>query len=102
MFSLVAPNRSVRSENSDTAPIGSYDTTTSEGLFEQALDIARMESIQWRTLYQEKPDAASIPFLDFFASKAPTTGSAAAHKSLLYRIVKFDTSHAANGATITI
>nr|YP_009106044.1 beta subunit of acetyl-CoA carboxylase carboxytransferase [Choricystis parasitica]AIT94817.1 beta subunit of acetyl-CoA carboxylase carboxytransferase [Choricystis parasitica] len=96
MFSLVAPNRSTRSEHSDTPTLPVTDVATAEAFFEQALQLARTESIQWRTLYETKPEATEIPFLDFFAQKSSAPESEAAGKSLLYRIVKLDTTHAAH------
>lgn len=98
MFNLVTPNRSVRSENSDTPGISAHETTTTDAFFEQALQFARTESVQWRTLYQAKPETAQIPFLDFFAQKENEADVATPDKSLLYRIVSVDASHVAASA----
>ena len=99
MFNLVAPNRSIRSENSDTPGIATQETTTADAFFEQALQFARTESVQWRTLYQRKPETTQIPFLDFFTQKANGAETAAPDKSLLYRIVSVDAAHVTASAT---
>jgi acetyl-CoA carboxylase carboxyl transferase subunit beta len=99
MFNLVAPNRSVRSEKSDTPGITAHETTTTDAFFEQALQFARTESIQWRTLYQTKSETTQIPFLDFFTQKENGTDTATPDKSLLYRIVSVDAAHVAAIAT---
>ena len=96
MFSLVAPNRSTRSEASDAPSVPVTNVTTTDAFFEQSLQLARTESIQWRTLYQTHPESAHIPFLGFFAHTSTDTENASTGKSLLYRIVKLDTAHAAH------
>lgn len=98
MFSLVAPNRATRSEASDGPSMPVDDVTTADAFFEQALQLARTESIQWRTLYTAQPEATQIPFLGFFTQKAAATESTESGKSLLYRIVQLDTAHAAHEA----
>jgi len=99
MFNLVAPNRSIRSENSDTPGVAAQETTSADAFFEQALQFARTESVQWRTLYQTKPETTQIPFLDFFTQKSNGAEAAAPDKSLLYRIVSVDAAHVTASAT---
>lgn len=91
MLNLVAPNRVVRSANSDTPTVSGMDPLndpTNDTFFEQALHVARSESIHWRTVYETQPETTHIPFLEFFtqtpASKVP------GQSSLLYRIVTRD------------
>ena len=102
MFGLVAPNRAFRSENSDIVPVPANDTATTETFLDNALEIARTESIQWRTLYQAKPEVARIPFLDFFATDTTVTTPHESEQSLLYRIVRINPTIAGNGAPMIL
>jgi len=102
MFGLVAPNRAFRSENSDIVPVPANDTATTETFLDNALEIARTESIQWRTLYQAKPEVARIPFLDFFATDTTVTTPHKSEQSLLYRIVRINPTIAGNGAPMIL
>ena len=100
MFSIVTPDRATRSDQSDTPATPVTEVTTADGFFEQGLQLARTESIQWRTLYETKSETTQIPFLDFFAQKSPQATNQKTGKSLLYRIVKLDAAHAAHATTV--
>jgi len=84
-----------RSANSDTPTIAGVDplhNPTNDTFFEDALQVARSESIQWRTVYETPSETTHIPFLDFFTQTPAMHGPG--HASLLYRIVTGDrTAH---------
>jgi hypothetical protein len=96
MFSLIAPEKTTRQDTSDTpfSQIDTSETTSPETFLDQALAIARTESIQWRTIYEQANKTKCLPFLDFFTPEA--TKATKPEHSLLYKIVRVADEHAAN------
>lgn len=96
MFSLITPEKTNRQDTSDTpfSQMDTSETTSPETFLDQALAIARTESIQWRTVYEQANKTNCLPFLDFFTPEA--TKAVKPDHSLLYKIVRVTDEHAAN------
>lgn len=100
MFGLIAPEKTTRQDTSDTpfSQMDTSETTSPETFLDQALAIARTESIQWRTVYEQANKTNCLPFLDFFTPEA--TKAVKPDHSLLYKIVRVTDEHAANPTTV--
>jgi hypothetical protein len=100
MFTLITPEKTTRQNTSDTpfSQMNTSETTNPETFLDQALAIARTESIQWRTIYEQANKTQCLPFLDFFTPEG--TPSPKPEHSLLYKIVRVTDEHAANPTPI--
>lgn len=98
MFALMAPQGAAgvvqRNDQSETGvPEKPAAIHSPDSFVEQALAVARNESIQWRAVYESSSAKAMVPFLDVFMPKTavadPTKPSKAAApaQSFIYKIV---------------
>ena len=100
MFTLITPEKTTRQDTSDTpfSQMNTSETTSPETFLDQALAIARTESIQWRTVYEQAHKTQGFPFLDFFTPEV--TSPTKPEHSLIYKIVRVTDEHAANPTLI--
>ena len=100
MFTLITPEKTTRQDTSDTpfSQMNTSETTSPETFLDQALAIARTESIQWRTVYEQAHKTQRFPFLDFFTPEV--TSPTKPEHSLIYKIVRVTDEHAANPTLI--
>jgi hypothetical protein len=93
MFALMAPQGAAgvvqRNDKSETGvPEKPAAINSPESFVEQALAVARNESIQWRAVYESSSTKAMVPFLNVFMSEtAVSEGASAPAQSLIYKIV---------------
>jgi hypothetical protein len=93
MFALMAPQGAEgvvqRTETSQTGvPEKSAAINSPDSFVEQALAVARNESIQWRAVYESSAAKSMVPFLHVFMPDRPAVdGATASAQSLIYKIV---------------
>jgi len=93
MFALIAPQDAEggvqRNEKSETGvPKKSTPISSPDSFVEQALAVARNESIQWRAVYASSTSKSMVPFLNVFLPEtAVGEGPIAPAQSFMYKIV---------------